>query len=136
MSITDISNAEAAQLFERLQGAQVEVANRRTITQQQQVAMVMPALTPAAALEEFGPASKRLYFPQPVRLALNDRRMISWPKGFHDVPLALADHPYLVASRVRELPPATEAVLAAVKEILREEESELCVGYRMQPGKG
>lgn len=76
--------------------------------------MVQHAMKPEQ-LEDEGETVK-MNFPSQVNLTLDDRRLVSFPAGHHNVPKALANHPYLKASGVevvkdppaRELPPTPE----------------------------
>ena len=104
------------------------------IRDQKQLARLAAILTPEEALAEFGSEdARRLYFPREVRVTLADRRMVRWPPGFHTVPAPLADHRYLAACRVRELPAGSEEAITTAKQVLDEEASRPAVGYHMQP---
>jgi hypothetical protein len=70
----------------------------------------MGFLTPEQACEKFGGEVEPMIFPQDVHLTTQEREIIRYPAGRHDVPVELSGHPYLKANGVTTLsaPPVRE----------------------------
>jgi hypothetical protein len=67
-------------------------------------------LTPEEARTRFSGDLVPMIFPQEVYLTTQEREIIHYPAGRHDVPVELADHAYLKANGVTTLtaPPVRE----------------------------
>jgi hypothetical protein len=62
-------------------------------------------LTPDQARTKFGGETVGMIFPHEVYLTTQERDIINFPAGRHEVPEELADHPYLRANGVERLTP-------------------------------
>lgn len=70
----------------------------------------MAFLTPEQAVTKFGGETVAMSFPHEVYLTTQERDIIYFPAGRHEVPEELADHPYLKANEAERLtaPPVRE----------------------------
>jgi hypothetical protein len=68
-------------------------------------------LTPDQARTKFGGETVGMIFPHEVYLTTQERDIINFPAGRHEVPEELADHPYLRANGVERL------IAAPVREL-------------------
>jgi hypothetical protein len=60
-------------------------------------------LTPKQAIDQYG-QGEDMIFPASVGITMQDRNIIRYPPGVHEVPAKLLNHPYLKASGVHTKP--------------------------------